>query len=199
MKNIDIGLVVTTAGGPGKYGYKRSWDKNNYLNTLCEDVFSDNGIDFITYPFDVHGSDERQYSSPGFRINTVTITKDKYYEYPEYHTSLDNLDFVNGEQIYNSFRLYIQLIDKIESQIFYINKLSSCETMLSKHGLYPHQGASLIPAKNSLVYLDVVLWVLFYSDGKHSVKQLKDELNIDSETIDSICSKLESTNIIERL
>ena len=71
--------------------------------------------------------------------------------------------------------------------------------MLSKHGLYPHQGASLIPAKNSLDYLDVVLWVLFYSDGKHSVKQLKDELNIDSETIDSICSKLVLKNIIEKL
>jgi len=40
MKNIDIGLVVTTAGGPGKYGYKQSWDKNNFLNKLCENVFT---------------------------------------------------------------------------------------------------------------------------------------------------------------
>mgnify|MGYP001158590692 CR=1 FL=1 len=199
IENIDIGLVVTTAGGPGNYGYKQSWDKNNYLNQLCENVFKENGIDFITYPFDVHGSDERQYSSPGFRINTVTITKDKYYEYPEYHTSLDNLDFVNGSQLYKSFQLYCQLIDKIELLQIYKTKRNKGEAMLSKYGMYNHQGASLIPDKNSLSYLDVVLWILFYCDGKHSIKQIKDKLKIDSETIDSICSKLVSKNIIEKL
>ena len=199
IENIDIGLVVTTAGGPGNYGYKQSWDKNNYLNQLCENVFKENGIDFIAYPFDVHGSDERQYSSPGFRINTVTITKDKYYEYPEYHTSLDNLDFVNGSQLYKSFQLYCQLIDKIELLKIYKTKCNKGEAMLSKYGMYNHQGASLIPDKNSLSYLDVVLWILFYCDGKHSIKQIKDKLKIDSETIDSICSKLVSKNIIEKL
>ena len=106
------------------------------------------------YTFDIHGSHERQYSSPGFRINTVTITKDKYYEYPEYHTSLDNLDFVNGNQLYESFQLYCQLIDKIELEKVYISKCNKGEVMLSKHGMYNYKGASLIPDKNTLNYLE---------------------------------------------
>jgi len=199
MKNIDMGLVITTAGGPGQFGYKQSLNNNHIINSLCEDVFKQNDINFITYPFDIHGSDERQYSSPGFRINTITITKDKYYEYPEYHTSLDNLDFVNGSQLYESFQLYCQLIDRIDLQKVYITKCNKGEVMLSKHGMYNHQGASLIPDKNSLTYLDVVLWVLFYCDGKHSIEQIKNKLKIDSETIDSVCSKLVSKNIIEKL
>ena len=55
---------------------------------------------------DPHGSDERQYSTLGFRINTPVITKDKFYEYDYYHTSLDDLDFVKPEQIAESLFLY---------------------------------------------------------------------------------------------
>ena len=61
---------------------------------MVEEVFKKNNINFIKYPFDIHGSDERQYSSQGFRINCVSITKDKYYEYHFYHPSIDNLEFV---------------------------------------------------------------------------------------------------------
>lgn len=199
MKNIDHGLVITTVGGPGKFGYKQSWDEKNILNQLCKDIFVENQQEYITYPFDIHGSDERQYSSPGFRINTVTITKDKYYEYPEYHTSLDNLDFVNGEQIFESFQLYCELIKKIELQVFYINKASKCETMLSKHDLYNFKGGSLIPNKKSKEFLDIILWVLFLSDGKHSIEQIQKKLEIDLETLQFACSTLIKKNLIYRL
>ena len=78
MQAIDEGYVMTTCGGPDKFGYKQSWQLENSINHLTEEVFNDNQIEFETYPFEVRGSDERQYSSQGFRINTVTITKDKY-------------------------------------------------------------------------------------------------------------------------
>ena len=199
IEDIDIGIVVTTAGGPGKFGYKQSWDRTNYLNGLCEDIFREEGIDYIIYPFDAHGSDERQYSSPGFRINTVTITKDKYYEYEQYHTSLDNLDFVNGKQIFNSFKLYCRLIEKIESQKIYVNKFNKGEVMLSKHGLYNKQGGSVIPIKESLNYLDIILWVLFYCDGKLTIEEIQKKLKIKKKTMDYICSELESRDILKRL
>ena len=51
-------------------------------------------FDPIVYPFEPIGSDERQFSSPAFKIPTVSIFKSKYYEYDEYHTSLDNLDLL---------------------------------------------------------------------------------------------------------
>ena len=79
MKSIDTGLVISCVGGPGEFSYKQSFNKNHYINSLTEEVFREEGIKFSTYPFDIHGSDERQYSSQSFRINTVTICKDKYY------------------------------------------------------------------------------------------------------------------------
>ena len=119
MKRIDMGLVITTVGGLGDFGYKQSWQPEHPINKLIEEVFLDSGNSFIKYPFDIHGSDERQYSSQAFRINVATISKDKYYEYPEYHTSLDNLSIVSGSQISQSLDLYIKLIDKIESRRVY--------------------------------------------------------------------------------
>ena len=32
LKNIDLGLVVTTVGGPGNFGYKRSLDSSHRIN-----------------------------------------------------------------------------------------------------------------------------------------------------------------------
>ena len=70
-----------------------------------------NGDDYLTYPFVPDGSDERQFSSPGFRIVTPSIHKSKYYEYEEYHTSADNLNFISSEDLMYSFRIHKEWIN----------------------------------------------------------------------------------------
>ena len=59
LKKINLGLLVTTVGGPGKFGYKQSLDSNHRINCIIEEVFKENLIDYIVYPFDINGSDER--------------------------------------------------------------------------------------------------------------------------------------------
>jgi aminopeptidase-like protein len=198
MKNIKNGLVITTCGGPGKYGYKQSWEKENFINKMIEEVFEENNIDFITYPFDIHGSDERQYSSQGFRINCATITKDKYYEYKEYHTSLDNLDFVKAENLNRTLNLYLQLISKMDKNIVYKNLYPNCEVMLSKHNLYPKTGGGLIP-NSKFSELDIILWSLFYMDGKLDLYEISRKLNISIENLYKYAKVLEIKGIIKKL
>ena len=69
MKKIDTGLVVCNVGGKGKFSYKQSFDANHPLNSFVEDVFRDEGLEFIKYPFDIHGSDERP--APSNRESSV--------------------------------------------------------------------------------------------------------------------------------
>ncbi|MGH2278602.1 DUF4910 domain-containing protein [Aliarcobacter sp. ERUVET-7] len=198
MKSIKNGLVLTTCGGLGQYGYKQSWQKENFINEMIEDVFEENNIDFITYPFDIHGSDERQYSSQGFKINCATISKDRYYEYKEYHTSLDNLHFVKAENLNKTVDLYLQLISKMDKNIIYKNLQPNCEVMLSKHDLYPKTGGAILP-NSTLSVLDLILWSLFYMDGKTTLYEIAKKLDVDLEVLYKEALKIEEKNIIKKV
>ena len=198
MKLINQGIVITTCGGNGKFGYKQSWDNTNIINDMVKDVFYENDIDFITYPFDIRGSDERQYSTQAFRINTITITKDKYYEYPYYHTSLDNLSFVSADNINLSFNLYFKLIQKMDKNLLYKNLQHYCEVMLSKHDLYPKTGGAYLP-NSKLSEIDIIIWSLFYLDGKIDLYSLNKKLNLNFDTLYKIIKKIESKGLIEKV
>lgn len=199
MKDIDFGLVITTAGGPGKFGYKQSYDSGHYINTLIEKVLGDVEPLFITYPFDIHGSDERQYSSQGFMINVATICKDRYYEYPYYHSSLDNLDFVTSQQLFESFEVYKTLIENFEMLKVYRNTTPNCEVMLSRHGLYPKHGGAIRPDENAKSELDIILWLLHYCNGRKPLQQIALLLDIKLESLNPIIDKLVNNSLLKEV
>lgn len=196
IKNIDHGLVVSTVGGPGEFGYKQSIDPNHRINNIIEQVFKENNLDYIKYPFDINGSDERQYSSQAFGLNVATITKDKYYEYDFYHSSKDNLLFVRPEYISQSLELYIQVLAKLDEEIYFENQIPNCEVMLGKHDLYPKLGGARLPNANKYEELDLIRWILLLSNGNKSLAEISHKLNVDVEVLFSISKKLESKKIL---
>jgi len=199
MKRIDAGVVVTTVGGQGGFGYKQSFDAKHPINALIEDVFHEAGLGFIVYPFDIHGSDERQYSSQGFRINVASITKDKYYEYPYYHTSLDNLDFITAKAITRSLELYLALLGRLDGNVRYRNLFPECEVMLSRHDLYPSIGGSQLPKVGSKDELDLSLWLLFLCDGRRTLYEVACQLEVEIVQLMPIVSKLVEKGVMARV
>jgi aminopeptidase-like protein/spore coat polysaccharide biosynthesis protein SpsF (cytidylyltransferase family) len=197
MKKIELGFVVTTVGGPGKFGYKQSFDSSHPINAMIEEVFNEIGAEFITYPFDVHGSDERQYSSQGFRINVATVCRDRYYEYPYYHSSLDNLNFVTAKQISETLAIYIQIVSKLEGRLIYRNKIPHCEAMLSRHDLYPATGGAQRPELGGRSELDLILWLLFFCDGSVDLESIADKLCVSSEILKKVADRLVKKNILD--
>jgi len=164
---------------------------------MIEEVFHDAGASFLTYPFDVHGSDERQYSSQGFRINTATICRDRYYEYPEYHSSLDKLGFVTAKQISETLDLYRRLIAKIESRRIYRSLNPCCEVMLSKHGLYPATGGAQRPDLGGRSELDLILWLLFLCDGRLDLPAIAQRLDTSAQVLAPIVDRLVERGVLE--
>lgn len=197
MKQIDLGLVITTVGGPGKFGYKQSFDPSHPINAMIEDVLAETGTEFITYPFDIHGSDERQYSSQGFRINAATICRDRYYEYPYYHSSLDDLSFVTEKQIAETLAVYTRLIAKIEARRIYRNRIPHCEVMLSRHDLYPATGGAQRPELNGRSELDLILWLLFLCDGKLGIDHIAAKLDVPCADLMPIADRLVAKGVLE--
>ena len=166
MKNIVGGFVLTCTAGSNRFSYKKTFVENHFLDKISIDVLENNGEKFEIFPFDINGSDERQYSAPFFRIPIGTISRDKYFEYPFYHTSKDDLDFVSAENLVKTLKIYLKIIEKLEDDedvdiqereinkknleqegIFYESLNPYCEPMLSKRGLYPLKGG-MIKQKN---------------------------------------------------
>ncbi len=172
FKKILGGMILSCTGGPHKLSIKDSFDKNHWINKMAHKTlkaFTRNN--YKTFKFEPDGSDERQYSSPAFRIPTPSIHKSKYYEYKEYHTSGDNLDFISERSIKESLKVHKLWIKNIETfknrnifkQItkpeinikkkpkkicFPKRKQMACEFQLGKIGLYPKLGGA-INTKNS--------------------------------------------------
>ena len=198
LKNIDFGINICNCGGRGKIGYKQSWNMKHLINELTERTFKENGEKFITYPFDINGSDERQFSSPGFRINIITITKDKYYEYPQYHSSLDNLNFVKAENLEKTLNIYKKLINNIENLEIYKRNQENGEIMLSKHKLNRSHGGEYLPDKfNNKI--DLLLWILFYIDGKVDIETIRKKLNLKEKIFHNLIKELVEKKIIRHV
>ena len=198
IKKIDHALVISNVGGPGKFGYKQSFQKDCFLNQEVENIFNILNEKYIKYSFDISGSDERQFSTQGFRINSVSITKNKYYEYSKYHSSDDNLNFVNGNQINKSLNIYINLINRLEEWQIYQSNFIHGEVMLSKRNLYNKLGGGYKPSQK-ISFSDLVLWIIFLSDGKTPLQEISNKLKINTKKIKKVVNTLISKNLIREI
>lgn len=196
-RQIHMGLVVTTCGGPGPLSTKQSWDAKHPINRLVHEVLTARGRPFKTYPFDIHGSDERQYSSPGFRINMASVHKDRYYEYAQYHSSADDLGFVNGAQLAEALQVHQQLIERLEQREVYRRTQPGGEVMLSKHDLYPKQGGQQRPELGGRSELDLILWLLWHADGRQSLCDIAHALDVDINLLRPLALRLCEAGVLQ--
>jgi hypothetical protein len=88
-------------------------------------------IDFFPY-----GYDERQYCSPGFNLPVGCLMRARHGQFPEYHTSADNLQFVQPTALETSLALCATILATLDGNACYRNLLPKGEPQLGKRGLY---------------------------------------------------------------
>ena len=199
------GFVLSCCGGKGPLGYKSSFQEGSVTDRAIKVAFRDKGIKPLEYPFSPTGSDERQYSSPGFRIPMTTVCKDKYHEYREYHTSLDNLDFVNGGQILESVEVYRNAFSIIEHNQIYFSLLQKGEPQLGRRGLYPRTGGGNKQPANAkkgepknYTSIDALSWALFLADGENDLLTISEKSRIGFFDLLEIFISLEEKEMVEK-
>ncbi len=204
MKRIEAGYILTCLAGQGNYGYKNSFVGDHLIDRVAHQTFREKQIDYISYPFVPQGSDERQYSSPGFRIPIGSVHKDKYHEYDFYHTSGDNLGFISIEAFISTLDIYLSIIDKLENNESFISLNPNCEPRLGKRGLYPAIGRRTMYSyegkENKFPEykdeLDIIMWLLFYADGKHSLLDIAIKHNFHFDQLKEVLEKLKHAGLI---
>lgn len=210
FENVIGGTVISTAAGRGTLGLKQSFLGNSLMDIAARAALNKSGEKWIDYRFVPDGSDERQYSSPGFRIPTVSITKDKYYEYPEYHTSLDNLDFVTPENIIKTLKVYMDWFYNLEMNLTFTRSETHCEFQLGKRGLYPNLGGAINQGASASVEfatdLDVVTakdleafsWLMFGCDGRTDLIEISNKSKMALESLYFAALKMERAGLLLR-
>ena len=214
-KKIIGGMIVTCVGGPGKLSIKEGFDSNHWINEAANlSLKSYTRGDYIKYPFTPDGSDERQYSTPSFKIVTPSIHKSKYYEYDEYHTSDDNLKFISSSNIQETLKVHIKWIKNIESFCYPERYMKSGEFQLGKRGLYPNLGGTI----NQLAYeensngfqsrvfnseivssqhLEAFNWLMHLCDGEKSNFEISKISKIDIDVINESIQIFHKNNLIK--
>ena len=92
----------------------------------------------------------------------------------------------------------MQVIDEIEKLKIYERVEPHGEPMLSKHGLYEIFGGSLLPDLK-IAHLDLVLSVLFLSDGLLPTTDIAARLKVEESDIEKVCQLLVSKNMLKEI
>lgn len=171
-KNVVAGYVVTCIGDPGPFSFLQTRRENTLTDRVTVHALKHSGKKYKLYDYLERGSDERQYNFPGIDLPVGSLMRSKYREYPEYHTSADNMDFITKEALGESYHMYLRCLEIIEKNQQYLTT-GFCEPRLSKYNLYANRGEKK-PDKSVLTILDI----LNYCDGEHDCLWIADKLNI---------------------
>jgi aminopeptidase-like protein len=167
LSRVIGGLVIACVGNAAPLTYKRSRHGEAPIDRAGAHVVASSGgriLDFVPW-----GWDERQFNSPGFDIPVGCLTRSLEGEFPEYHSSADDLDLISADRLEAAAEAALGIIEAIEHDRTYRNLSPKGEPQLGKRGLYRGVGGP-DPGADQLA----ILWVLNQSDGSNSLLDIAD-------------------------
>ncbi|MBA4057751.1 MAG: peptidase M28, partial [Marivirga sp.] len=141
-EKIKHGLVASLLGDAGNFTYKKSRRGNAEIDEIVEFVLKSRNSANKIIEFFPYGYDERQYCSPGFNLPVGCLSRTPFGQYIQYHTSADNLDFIDPVSLEDSYDTYLEIINILEANRKLINQNPKCEPQLGKRGLYDLKGGN---------------------------------------------------------
>ncbi|MBL8201888.1 MAG: DUF4910 domain-containing protein [Chromatiales bacterium] len=186
------GLVLSGIGDAGPLTYKRSRAGNSTTDRVLERVLRRTTGDHRIEDFSPYGYDERQFNSPGINLPVGCLMRTPFGRYPEYHTSADNLDLVTGPALAQALAVCSTALDELDLVRTFTNLAPHCEPQLGRRGLYDDLGGDN-DRKSAQMAL---LWLLSYSDGKHSTLDISDKSGLSLEILDRAAARLQAAGLL---
>jgi aminopeptidase-like protein len=193
IQRIKHGLVVSLVGDAGAFTYKKSRRGNATIDRAVQHVLEHSGYPFQVIDFFPYGYDERQFCSPGFNLPIGNLTRSQFGQYPEYHTSADDLQLIRPEYLEASFSVYQQVVEVLEGNIYPYSLNPKCEPQLGKRGLYAAIGGQ----SDQKALQMAMLWLLNLADGDHSLLDIAERAAIPFSTIQKITQILMEKKLLK--
>jgi aminopeptidase-like protein len=191
---VRHGLTLTCLGDGHPFTYKRTLAGDAEIDRAAEHVLRHSGHAHQAIDFFPYGYDERQYNSPGFRMPVGSLMRGRHGQFPQYHTSADDLGFVSPERLAESFDVLSALVDLLDENRRFQNLAPEGEPQLGRRGLYRAIGGSDIPGLQL-----AMLWVLNLSDGRHTLLDVAERAGMPFRAVRAAAALLEEHGLLKDL
>jgi aminopeptidase-like protein len=171
--HVVAGFVVTCIGDERVYSFLPSRNGQTRSDHVARHVLRWIDANFTSYRWIDRGSDERQYCAPGVDLPIASIMRSKYDTYPEYHTSLDDLDHVvTPSGLAGGFTALQRALESLERYCFpKVTVLG--EPQLGRRGLYRD-----VSTPTNVAETTVILGLVTWADGTKSLIDIADECGV---------------------
>ena len=114
-------------------------------------------------------------------------------EYPEYHSSADNLSLLRPERLAHSLAVLQRIVAVIEGNEVYRSRNPKGEPQLGRRGLYATMGGQRTASYDQMA----LLWVLNLADGRHSLLDTAERAGVPFAAIRAAADALLATSLLE--
>jgi len=191
-KNIRAGFNISCVGDDRTYSYVASRYGNTLADKVAKNVLSFRYPEYKRYSFLQRGSDERQYNAPGVDLPVCAVCRSKYAEYPEYHTSKDNMGLISPTGLQGAYEVYRDMIEALEYNHKYKIQCLG-EPQLGKRGLYP-----TISQKGQHDLVAALTDFIAYADGTNDIIDISNKIQIPVRNLIPIVKILLKNKLIEK-
>ena len=190
-KRTVAGFVLSCVGDDRTYSYIPTRKGDTLADRVARNVLSFHYPEYKKYTFLDRGSDERQYNAPGVDLPVCVVCRSKYGEYPEYHTSLDDLSVISPEGLQGAYDVYMSMLNALEHNGFYRIKCL-CEPQLGKRGLYPS-----VSKKGAYDAVKSLVNFIAYADGEKDLIDISNIIGVPISQLIPVIAKLTEADLLE--
>ena len=192
-KHVKAGFNLSCVGDDRTYTYVASRYGDTLADRVAKNVLHFHYPKYETRSFLYRGSDERQYNAPGIDLPVCAVCRSKYGEYPEYHTSKDDMGLISPSGLEGAYRAYQLMLEALEANRTY---RVTCygEPQLGKRGLYP-----TISQKGSYDGIKAMTDLITYADGRNDLIAISDRIGVPVHDLIPIAKKMLDAGLFEEV